>query len=115
MSAIGTRIEIERVAFRLACSISRSSTFGSVFPIFDPVERTSVPSLSARANSRCVCRRPCGVAYQPASSVSDLNPGTSGDLRGGTTSVYTTNVYTVRIEELFGDGPHDPAKDPWTP
>src|ERR1019366_5508224 len=73
---------MERVAFRLACSMSRSSTFGSVFPIFDPVERITVPSLSARANSRCVCRRPSGVAYQSASSASDLNLGASVDLRG---------------------------------
>ena len=55
---MGTRMEIERVAFRLASSMSCSSTFGSLFAIFDPVERIKVPSLSARANSRCVCRRP---------------------------------------------------------
>ena len=72
---------MERVAFRLACSMSCCSTLGSVFAIFDPVERIRVPSLRARANSRCVCRRPCGVAYQPASSALGLNFGTSVDLR----------------------------------
>ena len=70
------------VAFRFACSMRRSSTFGSVFLIFDPVERIIVPSLSARAGSHCVCRRPCGVACQSASSASDLNLGTSVNLRG---------------------------------
>src|SRR5438067_12795858 len=62
--------------------MSCSSTFGSVFAIFDPVERIRVPSVSARENSRCVCRRPCGVAYQSASLALDLNFGTSVDLRG---------------------------------
>src|ERR1035438_3710826 len=81
-SAIGTRIEMARVAFRLACSMSWSNTFGSVFKIFDPAGRTRFPSLSARANSRRVCRRPCGVAYQSASSASDLNYGTSVEVRG---------------------------------
>src|ERR1019366_6634092 len=70
-----------RVAFCLACSMSWSNTFGSVFEIFDPAARTRFPSLSARANSRWVRRRPCGVAYQSASSASDLNFGTSVDVR----------------------------------
>src|ERR1019366_750222 len=81
-SAIGTRMEMARVAFCLACSMSWSSTFESVFKIFDPVARTRFPPLSARANSRCVCRRPCVVAYQSASSASDLNFGASVDVRG---------------------------------
>ncbi len=32
-----------------------------------------MPSLSARSNSRCVCRRPSGLAYQSVSSVLDLD------------------------------------------
>src|ERR1035437_5884171 len=71
-----------RGAVCLACSMSWCNTLGSVFKTFDPAERITFPSLSARANSRCVCRRPCGVAYQPASSAPDLNFGTSVDVRG---------------------------------
>src|SRR5664280_2290607 len=71
-----------RVAFCLACSMSWNNTFESVFKIFDPAGRIGFPSLSARANSRRVCRPPCGVAYQSASSASDLNFGTSVDVRG---------------------------------
>src|ERR1035437_7837995 len=71
-----------RVAFCLACSMSWCNTLGSVFKTFDPAERITFPSLSARANSRCVCRRPCGVVYQSASSASDLNFGASIDVRG---------------------------------
>src|ERR1019366_4103233 len=70
-----------RGAFCLACSMSWNNTFESVFGIFDPAARTRFPSLSARANSRRVCRRPCGVAYQSASSAPDLNFGTSVDVR----------------------------------
>src|ERR1035437_8538209 len=71
-----------RVVFCLACSMSWCNTLESVFKTFDPAERISFRSLSARANSRSVCRRPCGVAYQSASSASDLNFGTSVDVRG---------------------------------
>src|SRR5438445_5825120 len=76
------RSEIARVAFSLASSMSCSRTFGLVLASLSPAVRMSVPSLSARANSRWVCRRPSDVAYQPASSASDLNLGTLLDLRG---------------------------------
>src|ERR1035437_1542503 len=71
-----------RVAFCLACSMSWCNTLASVFKTLGPAERISFRSLSARASSRSVCRRPCGVAYQSASSASDLNFGTSVDVRG---------------------------------
>src|ERR1039457_6090627 len=76
------RMEMARVALSLACSMSCSRAFGSVFATFRPDDRRRVPARSARTNSRCVCRRPSGVAYQSASSASDLNLGTLGDLRG---------------------------------
>src|ERR1039457_2882858 len=80
-SAIGMRIEMGRGEFRLACSMRSSITFGSVLAIFDPPERIRVPSLTARANSRRVWRRPSGVAYQPASAASDLFFRISANLR----------------------------------
>src|ERR1035438_1465377 len=107
-SAIGTRIEMARVAFRLACSMSWSNTFESVFKIFEPAGRITFPSLSARANSRRVCRRPCGVAYQSASSASDLNFGTSVDVRGTIPPVSSA----VRPERALERDPYQLAAGP---
>src|SRR5579862_3707426 len=76
------RIEMARVALSLACSMSCSRAFRSVFGTFRPDDGLRVPARSARTNSRCVRRRPSGVAYQLASSASDLNPGALVDLRG---------------------------------
>src|SRR5689334_23385853 len=75
------RIEIARVAFSLACSMRRSSTFGSLFVTLSPPDRLIVPARSARENSRSVCRRPAGVAYQSVSAISDLKAETLVDLR----------------------------------
>src|SRR6516164_10238767 len=82
MSAIGTRRETARVAFFFACSISCSSSLGSVLPTFNPGDRVRSPVRNARANSRWVCCRPFGLAYQSASSASDLNLEVLVDLRG---------------------------------
>src|ERR1035437_2192185 len=107
-SAIGTRIEMARVAFCLACSMSWSNTLESVFKIFDRAGRITLPSLSARANSRCVCRRPCGVAYQSASSASDLNFGTSVDVRGIIPPVGSVHfVGSDGAEQLPADSEND--------
>src|ERR1035441_10959982 len=97
-----------RVAFCLACSMSWNNTFESVFGIFDPAARTRFPSLSARANSRRVCRRPCGVAYQSASSASDLNFGTSVDVRGTIPPVSSA----VRPERALERDPYQLAAGP---
>src|SRR5215472_7323667 len=75
-------MEMARVAFSFASSISCCRTLGSVFVTLSPADWLSFPARSARANWRCVCRRPAGVVYQSASSVSDLNLGTLVDLGG---------------------------------
>src|ERR1017187_3201088 len=82
ISATDRRIDTGRVAFALACSSSVLRTAGFVRGLRDPEERTSVPSLSARSNSRCVCRRPSGLAYQSVSSVLDLDSWSFVDSRG---------------------------------
>ena len=41
-----------------------------------------MPSFNARSNSRCVCRRPSGLAYQSVSSVLDLDSCGFVDFRG---------------------------------
>src|ERR1019366_6824965 len=97
-----------RGAFCLACSMSWNNTFESVFGIFDPAARTRFPSLSARANSRCVWRRPCGVAYQSASSAPDLNFGTSVDVR----AIIPPVSSAMRPERAFERNPHQLAAGP---
>src|SRR5215472_3248165 len=82
MSAIGTRRETARVAFFFACSMSCSRSLGSVLATFRPEDRLRAPVRNARVNSRWVCCRPFGVAYQSASSASDLNLEVLVDLRG---------------------------------
>ena len=82
ISAIDSRIDTGRVAFAFACSSSASKTLGFVRCMRDPEERTSVPCFSARSNSRCVCRRPSGLAYQSVSSAADLGSGSFVDFRG---------------------------------
>ncbi len=82
ISATDRRIDTGRVAFALACSSSALRTAGFVRGMRDPDERTSVPSFSARSNSRCVCRRPSGLAYQSVSSVLDLDSWSLVDFRG---------------------------------
>src|SRR5277367_3363722 len=64
MSAMESRIDTGRVALAFARSSSALRRPGSVFGVRDPEERISVPSFSALSNSRCVCRRPWGLAYQ---------------------------------------------------
>src|SRR5579885_1922658 len=79
-SATGSRIEMALVALALAFSTSSARTFASVCGIGEPGERKRVPRLSARSNSRCVCRRPSGVVYHAASALMDSN--SAFDLRG---------------------------------
>src|SRR5579883_1830286 len=79
-SATGSRIEMALVALALAFSTSSARTFASVCGIGEPGERKRVPRLSARSNSRCVCRRPSGVVYHAASAFMDSN--SAFDLRG---------------------------------
>src|ERR1035438_8284075 len=106
-SAIGTRSEMGRVAFRLACSMRSSITFGSVLAIFDPPERIRVPSLTARANSRRVWRRPSGVAYQPASAASDLALPVSANLRAILAPLRCIHLVSGhRPKSLPADGKH---------
>src|ERR1043166_6976990 len=75
-------MEIARVAFCLACSMSCSKRIRLVLVAVTPGERLSDPDFNARANSRWVCCRPFGVVYQSASSASDLNWRVLRDLRG---------------------------------
>src|SRR5438552_13336496 len=82
MSATGTRSEMACVAFSFARASNSVSILGSVCGMFNPFGLTmSLPLLITRSNSRCVCRRPAGVAYQLASSALDLKLGISVDLR----------------------------------
>ena len=103
ISATDRRIDTGRVAFALACSSSVLRTAGFVRGMRDPEERTSVPSLSARSNSRCVCRRPSGLAYQDSSlslihgmsTWPTLCRSQSKPLTPSSTAlVYTVSVYT---------------------
>src|ERR1039458_1652441 len=73
------RMEMARVALSLACSMSCSRAFGSVFATFRPDDRRRGPARSARTNSRCVCRRPSGGGYPSASSASVLHLRTDRD------------------------------------
>src|ERR1039457_2087084 len=82
MSAIDRRRDTGRVAFALAWFSSVSRTPGFVRDMCDPEERISVPSFRARSNSRCVCRRPAGLAYQSVSSKPDLGLESLVDFRG---------------------------------
>src|ERR1022692_3494278 len=82
ISATDSRIETGRVAFALACSNSVLRTSGFVRGMRDPEERTSVPSFSARSNSRCVWRRPSALRYQSGSSVLNLDSRSLVDFRG---------------------------------
>src|ERR1039457_1945953 len=81
ISATDRRIDTGRVAFALACSSSVLRTPGFVRGMRDPEERTSVPSFSARSNSRCVCRRHSGLAYHSVSSVLDVDSWSFVDFR----------------------------------
>src|SRR5690348_4965817 len=96
-----------RVAFSLARSMSCSRTFGSVFATLAPVDRSSVPLLRARANSRSVCRRPSAVVYQPTSSVSDFTLAILVDLRGILSPLYSIHfVSGHRPEQPPASGEH---------